>query len=136
MENPESLFRRRSGKEKASTSQTKRSLFQEEFYSFQELYLGVNVRKSLLRSKSKLDLKQTEINPNRFESYLLDFLWHNLQNTVKSEGSNSPLHTFQPEPTSSNHNPPHIPPVVQSPPKPMAARFAPLAFPVVLNYLS
>ena len=83
-----------SGKEKVSTSHTERSLFQEEFYSFQDLDLGINVGKYLLRSKSESDLKQTKINPNRFESYLLDSMWHNLQNTIKSEGNNSPSQNF------------------------------------------
>ena len=51
VENPERLFRHRTRKEKDSTSQTERSLFQEEFYSFQDLDLGVNVGNYLLRSK-------------------------------------------------------------------------------------
>ena len=84
MENLESLFRHRIGKERASTSQIERSLFQEYFYSFQDLDLGVNVGNYLLRSKYESDLKKTKINPNRFESYLLDSPWHKLQNTLKS----------------------------------------------------
>ena len=106
MENPESLFIHRTGKEKASTSQTERSLFQEYFFSFQDLYLGVNVGKPLLRYKSDLELKQTDINTNRFESYLLDSLWKNLQNLVKVE-ENSPLfQTHQQHISSPIHNPP------------------------------
>ena len=52
MENPENLFRHRIGKNKANTSQTERSLIQEDFYSFQYLNLGLNVGKYLLRYKS------------------------------------------------------------------------------------
>ena len=74
VENLESLFRCRSGKEKVSTSQTERYLFQEEFYSFEHLDLGINVVNYLLRSKSESHLRETEINPNIFESYLLDSL--------------------------------------------------------------
>ena len=75
-------------------SQIERSLFKEELCSFKDLDLGVNVGKSLLRLKSELDINKTKINLNRFESYLLDSLWHNLQNTVKSEGNNSPPQNF------------------------------------------
>ena len=57
MENLESLFRHRTGKNKASTSQTERSLNQEYFHSFQDLNLRLNVGKYLLRSKSDSDLK-------------------------------------------------------------------------------
>ena len=110
-------------------------MFQEEFYSFQDLELGANVGKYLLRSKSESDLKEIEINPNRFESYLLDSMWHNLQNIVKSKGNNSPPQNFQPQPTSHVHSPPQIPPTVQNPPRPMVARFSPLVVPVVLHDL-
>ena len=57
MENPESLFRHRTGKNKATTSQIERSLFQEYFHSFSDVDLGLNITKPLLRSKSDSDLK-------------------------------------------------------------------------------
>ena len=94
VEKLEILFRCRNGKEKVNTSQTERSLLQEEFYSFKYFDFGITVENYLLRSKSESDLKETENDPNRFESYLLDSLWHNLQNTIKSEGNNSPPQTF------------------------------------------
>ena len=85
MENPESLFIHKTGKNKATTSQTERSLFQEYFYSFQHFDSEANIGKPLLRYKSDSYLKQTKINPKRLESYLLDSLWQNLQNLVKFE---------------------------------------------------
>ena len=142
MEKPDSLFRHRSGKEKVSTSHTERSLFQEEFYSFQDLDLGVNVGKPLLRSKSDSKLKQIEINPNRFESYLLYSLWKNLQKTVNIEESSFLSQTYQPHISIHVHNPPQNPPVlknppvVSNPPRPMTSRFAPLALPTILNDLT
>ena len=75
MENLESLFRHMTEKNKATTSQTERSLFQEEFYIFQDFDLESNIGNPLLISKSDLDLKRTEINPKILESYLLDSLW-------------------------------------------------------------
>ena len=54
VENPEILVRRRRGKEQLSTSHTERSLFQnqEEYFSFRDLDLEINVERYLLRSKS------------------------------------------------------------------------------------
>ena len=94
VENPESLFRNRNGKNKSSTSHTERYLIQEYFYSFKDLDLELNVGKCLLRSKSYSYLKQTEINPNRLESYLLDSLWLNLQNPLKVEESSPIFQTY------------------------------------------
>ena len=84
VENSKSLFRRRSGKEKASTSQTERSLFQEEFYSFQDLDLGLNVGNPMLRYKSDSFLKNTDINRHIFESYLSRFLMEKIAKHCKS----------------------------------------------------
>ena len=73
-EDPEKLFRRKN-KEKIdfplfgpSTSQD--SCINPEW--------GVNTGKNLLRTKSESDLKNTEFNPRRLESYLLDSLWRDL----------------------------------------------------------
>ena len=74
MENPESLFRHKTGKNKATTSQTERSLFKEYFHSFSNVDLGLNITKPLLKSKLDSNLKQIEINPKRIESYLLDYM--------------------------------------------------------------
>ena len=38
-----------------------------------------------LRARSESDLKNTESNPSRLESYLLDSLWKELQQTSKAE---------------------------------------------------
>ena len=89
------------------------------------------MEKYLLWSKSKSDLKQREINPDIFQSYLLDSLWQNLQNAVNKEHANPLIQSSQPHTSNSVQNPP----VVPHPPIPMAARFAPLALPVVLHDL-
>ena len=54
-ENPESLIRRRCGKEQVGTSQVERSSSknQEEFLSFQYFKLEANFENCLLRSKSE-----------------------------------------------------------------------------------
>ena len=72
---------------------------------------------------------------------MLDSLWNKLQNTVKSEGNNSPPQTVQFQPTIHVPSPPENPHVVQNhlavqnTPRVMAARFAPLAFPATLHDL-
>ena len=81
----------------------------------------VNVGKNLLRTKSESNLKDTEFNPRRLESYLLDSLWRYLQQTTKAETSTS-------QNTQTSSNP-------MNPPRPMAARFAPLHLPAVLHDL-
>ena len=58
MENPEILIRRRYGKERINTSQTEGS-FSQEFHSFQNFEWETSFQRSLLRSKSESDLKQT-----------------------------------------------------------------------------
>ena len=82
----------------------------------------VNIGKNMLKTKSESDLKNTEFNPRRLESYLLDSLWRDLQQTTKAE-------TF----TSQNTQTSSIP---VNPPRPMAARFAPLHLPAVLHDLA
>ena len=141
VENRESSFRHRTGKNKATTSQTKRSLFQEYFHGFSYADLGLNITKPLLISKSYEYFKKKEINPKRLESYLLDSLWNNLQNPIKFEETTPLFQTHQQPISSPVHIPPQNPPVlkntptVPNPTSLMAARFAPLAFPVVLNDL-
>ena len=72
VENPEKLFRIR-GKEKINISQFGASSSQE-FHNIQDFRWGTNFERSFLKSKSKSDLKETEINPSRLESYFLDSL--------------------------------------------------------------
>ena len=74
-----------------------------------------------MKTKSESDLKDTEFNPRRLESYLLDSLWRDLQQTTKAE-------TF----TSQNTQTSSVP---VNPPRPMEARFAPLHLPAVLHDL-
>ena len=81
----------------------------------------VDTAKNLLRTKSESDLKNTEFNPRRLEYYLLDSLWRDLQQTTKVETSTS-------QSTQSSSLP-------VNPPRPMAARFAPLHLPAVLHDL-
>ena len=81
----------------------------------------VDTTKNLLRTKSESDLKNTEFNPRRLESYLLDPLWRDLQQTTKVE-------TFTSQNTQSSSAP-------MNPPRPMAARFAPLRLPDLLHDL-
>ena len=104
---------------------------QEEFHSFQDLELETNFERSLLRSKSELDLKQTELNPDRLQSYLLDSLSHNLQNIVKTEENNPLIQTFQPH----IHSPVGSHLTIQNHPRPMAAIFSHLAFTAMLHDL-
>ena len=81
----------------------------------------VNVGKNLLRTKSESNLKNTEFNPRRLESCLLDSLWRDLQQTTKVETSTS-------QSTQSSSLP-------VNPPRPMAAKFSPLRLPAVLHDL-
>ena len=45
----------------------------------------INVEKGLLKSKFESDLENVEFNPGILESYLLDFLWRDLQQYSKVE---------------------------------------------------
>ena len=90
------------------------------------------------KSKYEYDLKKVEINPSRLESYLLYSLWKNLQNLVKTEQTTSTAQKFQLHTPPPIQNPPVFQtlPLVPSPPRPIfAARFSPLALPVVLHDL-
>ena len=116
-EDPEKLFKRKN-KEKIDfplfgASSSRDSHFDPKW--------EVNVGKNLLKTKSESDLKDTEFNPRRLESYLLDSLWRDLQQTTKAE-------KFTSQNTQTSSNPGNLP-------RPMAARFAPLRLPVVLHDL-
>ena len=114
-EYPEKLFKRKNKENLyfplfgASSSQ----------YSHIDPKWEVNVGKNLLKTKSESDLKNTEFNPRRLESYLLDSLWRDLQQTTKAKTSTS-------QNTQTSSNP-------ANPPRPMAARFAPLRLPTLLH---
>ena len=83
MEDPEKLFKKKD-KEKidfslfgASSSRDSPSIFYQEW--------EVNVERSLLKTKSESDLKNAEFNSHTLESYLMDSLWRDLQQTTKVE---------------------------------------------------
>ena len=133
MGDPKILIRKRKGKEHEGTSQIEISFSQtqEEFISFQDFDLETKFEQSLLRSNYESELKQVEINPNRLQSYLLDSLWKNLQNTVKTKERNITMQTPQPPFPSIVQNPLFA----QNPPRDMVARFAALDFPAGLHDL-
>ena len=119
MEDPERLFKKKD-KEKIdfplfgeSSSQDSPNICDPEW--------EVNVGRSFLKTKSESDLKNTEFNSRRLESYLLDSLWRDLQQTTKVE-------TFAVQNTQKSSVP-------LNPPRPMAARFAPLRLPALLHDL-
>ena len=89
-------------------------------------------KRSLPKSKIDSDLKNTKVNPDRLESYLLDSLWQNLPRT-----RNPALQKFQPctPRVVQNHPVLQVPPIVPNPPRPMAGRFTPLDLPIMLHDL-
>ena len=103
MENTEGFLRSR-GKEQINISQFGASSSQE-FHSIQDFGWETNFERSLLKSKYESNLKETKINPSRLESYVLDSLWKNLQNSVKTKERNPVVQNLQP----------YIPPNVQTP---------------------
>ena len=84
---------RNKNKEKINSSQFGASSSQF-FQSIQEYEWEDSVERLLLKSKSESDLKKVEINPSRLESYLLYFLWKNLQTQVKTEKTTSTVQNF------------------------------------------
>ena len=80
-EDPEKLFKRKN-KEKLSFPLFVASSSQD---SHIDPEWEVNAGKNWLRNKSESNLKNTEFNPHRLESYLLDSLWRDLQQTTKVE---------------------------------------------------
>ena len=117
MEDLEKLFKRKD-KEKLGFPLFGASSSQD---SHIDLEWEVNAGKSLLKTKSESDLKNTEFNSRRLESYLLDSLWRDLQHTTNAE-------TFDVHNTKKSSVP-------LNPPRPMAARFAPLCLPTFLHDL-
>ena len=81
LEDPEKLFKRKD-KEKIGFSLFGASSSQD---SPIDPEWEVNVGRSLLKTKSESDLKNTEFNSRRLESYFLDSLWRDLQETTKVE---------------------------------------------------
>ena len=75
-----------------------------------------------MKSKSESDLENVEFNTRRLESYLLDSLWRDLQQSAKVEEA----------PIIQNIQNSSVPPIT---PRPMASGFAPLRLPVVLHDL-
>ena len=55
-----------------------------------------NFEISLLKSKSKSELKNKKLNPNRLDSYLLDSIWKNLQRSNNTGARNPTFQNFQP----------------------------------------
>ena len=88
-----------------------------------------------MKSKYESNLKETEINTSRLESYLLDCLWNNLQKSVKTKERNLVVQRFQPyiPPTFQTLSAFQAPPLVPNPPRQMDARFASLDLLVVLH---
>ena len=80
-----------------------------------------DIAQNLLRTKSESDLANTEFNPHRLETYLLDSIRGNVQQAPE---------TYTP---ASDHT--QTVPVPVNPPTPMAARFAPLRLPAALHDL-
>ena len=68
---------------------------------------------------------------------MLDSLWQNLQNSVKVEERNPVVQNLQPYIPQIVQTAPAFkaPPFVPNPPRPMEARFSPLALPAVLHDL-
>ena len=83
---------------------------------------------TLLRTRSESDLRNPELDSHRRESYLLDSLWKNLQQTSRAETS-APVHSQNTSVHSQNTS------VPVNPPRPMAARFSPLRLPAALHDL-
>ena len=77
------------------------------------------------------------LNPSRLDSYLLDSLWKNLQNSEKTYARNPTSQKFQPYIPPVVQNPPTFPspPLVPNPPRPMVAIFSPLVLPPTLHDL-
>ena len=82
MDNPNKLLRNK-GKDQVDIPQFGNSSTLE-FHSIQYSMWETNFEISLLNSKSESDLKNTELNPSRLESYLLYSVWKNLQNSEKT----------------------------------------------------
>ena len=73
VDDPSKLFRNK-GKEQSDIPQLGDTSTQE-FHSIQDSVWETNFEGSLLKSKLESDLRDTELNPSRLDSYLLDSLW-------------------------------------------------------------
>ena len=98
----------------------------QDLYNIAESEWGTSVEILLTKSKSESDLKKVEVSPSRLESYILDTLWLDLETSAKYK---KVVPVFQ---NAQFHNPPLAP---NRPTPTEAARFAPLALPVVLHDL-
>ena len=125
---------RSKGKVKINISQFGTSSSQE-FQSIQDLGKEIKFQMSLMKSKYEYDLRKNGITTRRLESYLLDSLWRNLLNYMKSEERNLVVRSFQPHILPVVQTPPafQAPPLIPNPPRQMDTRFAPLALPVVFH---
>ena len=83
MEDPEKLFKKEQ-KEKVDISLFHASSSQN-FHSIFDKKWEIDIEKGLLKSKSESDLENIEFNPWLLESYLLDSLWRDLQQSAKVE---------------------------------------------------
>ena len=88
LDNPNKLLRNK-GKYQLDIPQFGNSSTQE-FHSIHDYVWETNFEMSLLKYRSESDLKYTELNPSRLESYLLDSLWKNLQDS-RGTGVRNPI---------------------------------------------
>ena len=87
---------------------------------------GVTDEKLLTKSKSESNLRKVGVDPNTLQSYLLDSLWLNLETPPKAEEIAPIFQNIQfPNPLSVPNRPTTM----------AAARFSPLALPLVLHDL-
>ena len=104
MDNPNKFIRNK-GKDQLEIPKFENSSI-EDFHSIQDSVCETNFEKSLLKSKTESDIKNTKLNPSGLESYILDCLWQNLQSSEKNGARKPTFQNFEP----------YIPPVVQNPP--------------------
>ena len=123
MDNPNKLFRNK-GKDQLDIPLFGNSSTLE-FCSIQDSMWETNFERSLVKYKYDSDLKKTDINTNRLESYLLDSLWCNLHNSLKSEERNHVVQGFQPYILPAIQTTPafQVSPPVPNPPRQMDASF-------------
>ena len=83
VENPERILRNRN-KENMDFPLFGTSSSQD-FHNIAESEWGTSVEGLLTKSKSESNLKKVEVSPSRLESYLLEYLWRDLETSVKAE---------------------------------------------------
>ena len=86
VEDLDRILRKGKGKYQEGNSQLETYFYlsQEEILSLQGLDFYINFEQSILKSKSKTDLKKVMVDQNIFQSYPLDSLLEDLQKTVKT----------------------------------------------------